>query len=61
MAVERLWQSWRRRFLIGLVYKDWAIRGSNFGSSCIEDTAGFGNGIGQLLNICKTFHLLSDS
>uniref|UniRef100_A0A915KMK0 Uncharacterized protein n=1 Tax=Romanomermis culicivorax TaxID=13658 RepID=A0A915KMK0_ROMCU len=56
---------WPRRprwlhFRVGLVEENGSLGGSDFGFRCIEDTAGFGNGVGQLLDIPKTFRLFPD-
>uniref|UniRef100_A0A915HPD8 Uncharacterized protein n=1 Tax=Romanomermis culicivorax TaxID=13658 RepID=A0A915HPD8_ROMCU len=59
-AVKRLRRLWRLHFQIDLVHKDWSFCGSNFGFSCIEDTTGFSYGIGQLLDIRKTFCLFTN-
>uniref|UniRef100_A0A915IQX2 Uncharacterized protein n=1 Tax=Romanomermis culicivorax TaxID=13658 RepID=A0A915IQX2_ROMCU len=59
--IKRLQGSWLGRFWISLIDKDWATCSFDFGFGGVEDAAGFGNGIGQLSDICKTFRLLSDS
>uniref|UniRef100_A0A915JG96 Uncharacterized protein n=1 Tax=Romanomermis culicivorax TaxID=13658 RepID=A0A915JG96_ROMCU len=58
--VKRLRRLRRLYFRIGLVHEVGSFRGSDFGFHCIENTTGFSNEVGQLLDIHKTFCLFAD-
>uniref|UniRef100_A0A915K915 Uncharacterized protein n=1 Tax=Romanomermis culicivorax TaxID=13658 RepID=A0A915K915_ROMCU len=60
MGVKWLQRHQWLRFRVRLVNEDGSFRSSNFGFRGIEDTLGFSYGIGQLLDICKTFHPFAD-
>uniref|UniRef100_A0A915JLU8 Uncharacterized protein n=1 Tax=Romanomermis culicivorax TaxID=13658 RepID=A0A915JLU8_ROMCU len=60
MAIEQLLGPWWLHFRVSLADKYRISAFPDFSFSCVEDNTSFDDGIGQLLNICKTFRLLAD-
>uniref|UniRef100_A0A915I2A4 Uncharacterized protein n=1 Tax=Romanomermis culicivorax TaxID=13658 RepID=A0A915I2A4_ROMCU len=51
MVIERGWGPRQLRFQVGLVDQYRPFCGSDFSFSCVEDATGFGDEIGELLDL----------